>query len=326
MTSLRDLGEFAFIKRIADLVGDAPNVIEGIGDDCAVLQSGNRVLLVTADLSVENVHFRLAGTAPEDIGWKAVVASLSDVAAMGGIPQFVLVTAAAPRDTNVETLEAIARGVANGARAHGAVVVGGDTTRSIQGIVIDTIVIGEAPDGRYLTRRGARAGDQLLVTGFPGRSAAGLHAQEHGNAAPELVRSHHCPNPRLKEGRWLAKQEGVHAMIDVSDGLVQDAAHIARLSNLGVDIDSAALPIDGETRLYCGREGLNAVELTLQGGEAYELAFAVAADKADPVRDRLENDFGRPCAIVGTFLGGSAEVRVDGAATSLLGFDHFRDE
>lgn len=276
MTTLRDIGEFGFIDRIAKFLPRSADVIEGIGDDCAVLKAGKETLLVTVDLSVEDVHFRRGKSSPEDIGWKAVAVSLSDIAAMGGYPRFVLASIAAPPDTEVAYLEALYHGMADAAAFGGAVIVGGDTSRSNQGIVIDTISIGSAHEGRYVLRSGAKPDDVLIVTGYPGRSAAGLHAQEHGIDAPELLRTHQRPTPRLKEGQWLSTFPGVHAMIDVSDGLLQDTGHIGERSGVGIEIDRAYTPVDPLLAGFCAIHGLDARELALTGGEDYELAVAVS--------------------------------------------------
>jgi len=180
MSTLRDIGESGFIDRIANLLSASPEVIESVGDDCAVLRVGDRTLLVTCDLSIENVHFRRGAAAPEDIGWKAAAAALSDIAAMGGVPQFALTSVAAPAEMDADELEGIYRGMVDLVRHCGATIVGGDVTRSPDGLVLDVMVIGEAPEGRYTLRSGAKSGDMFAVTGWPGRSAAGLEALEGG--------------------------------------------------------------------------------------------------------------------------------------------------
>lgn len=324
MTRLSEIGEFGFIDRLSRVFGNGADVLEGIGDDCAVLRSGTSILLVTCDLSIEDVHFRRANTRPEDIGWKSIAISLSDIAAMGGLPRFITVSLAAPPNTDVEWLERIAAGMHEAAQFGGAVIVGGDTTQSREAIVIDTMVIGEAIEGRYLLRHGAKNGDLLAVTGFPGDAAGGLHAQERGHAAGELVERLHRPTPRVAEGRWLAQQAGVHAMIDVSDGLGQDAGHIAAASKLGVNIRRDALPIGDALRTYCMAHGLDARDLTLRGGDAYELAMAVDPNVFEALAQQLFGELGVPLTAVGQFSGAFDGVRVDNEDATDLGFDHFR--
>lgn len=324
MATIGDLGEFGFIERITPLLPSRPGVLVGAGDDCAVLQCGDRTLLVTCDLSIENIHFRLDAGNAEDVGWKAIAASLSDIAAMGGTPLFATVSLAAPRQTDLALLDALYRGMAQAAQSAGAAIVGGDTTASPEGLILDSMVIGEATEGRYLLRRGALPGDKLIVTGFLGRSRAGLHAQEHNHPAPELLAAHRRPLPRLREGQWLARRPEVHAMIDVSDGLVQDAAHIAALSSVGLDIVSKSVPIAPELRTYCAQHGLDPVETALAGGEDYELAFAADFEYADALVRAFNAEMPCRVAIVGEFSSGHCGVRVDGQPSPISGFDHFK--
>ncbi len=323
MSTLRDIGEFGFIDRIAAMLSASPEVIEGVGDDCAVLRAGDRTLLVTCDLSIENVHFRRGAAAPEDIGWKAAAASLSDLAAMGGVPQFLLTSLAAPPEADTDELEAIYRGVVDAAQHCGAVVVGGDVTRSTGGIVLDVMVIGEAPEGRYKLRSGAKPGDMLAVTGWPGRSAAGLEALEKGIDAPALVRAHYHPEPRIREGRWLCARDDVHAMLDVSDGVVQDAAHICERSGLGVGMTSASVAVDPELVALCSETGRSIQDYTFTGGEAYELAFAIDPATCGDTLAAFRKEFDLPVVVLGQFSDTFNDVLIDGEAPTQKGYEHF---
>ncbi|MEX2015941.1 MAG: thiamine-phosphate kinase [Candidatus Hydrogenedentales bacterium] len=323
MITLGDLGEFGFIDRVAKLISKHPDVIEGVGDDCAVVRAGDHVWLATADLSIQNIHFRWDKTTPQDLGWKAVSVSLSDIAAMGGVPRFAVATVAARPDMDADALAGVVQGMVAACESAGAALVGGDTTRSDGGLVLDTFVLGEAPGGRYITRAGAQPGDIIAVTGWPGRSAAGLHALEHGLEAPdELVKAHTRPQARLQAGQWLREQLGVHALIDVSDGIVQDAGHIAERSHCAIDIDNKTLPIHDLLRDYCGEHGLNANDLALTGGEDYELLVAYAPDAELP--DQFSAVCNLPLTPIGRCAAGPAEVRVNGKRLSRGGYDHFR--
>ncbi|MEK7792901.1 MAG: thiamine-phosphate kinase [Candidatus Hydrogenedentota bacterium] len=318
MTTLQNIGEFGFIERMAKFLPRSADVVEGIGDDCAVLKAGKETLLVTVDLSIEDVHFRREKSSPEDIGWKAVAVSLSDIAAMGGYPKFVLASIAAQPDTEVAYLEALYQGMADAAAFGGAVIVGGDTSRSNQGIVIDTISIGTAHEGRYVLRSGAKPGDVLAVSGYPGRSAAGLHAQEHGIDAPELLRVHQRPAARLKEGQWLSTFPGVHAMIDVSDGIIQDADHIGERSGTGIEIDPTYTPDDPLLTAFCAKHGLDARNLALTGGEDYELAIAIAPERMGDLMTAWHVMFATPLAAIGKVREKSGSHETRGG-----GHDHF---
>lgn len=321
MTTLREIGEFGIIRRIAMLTPASPNVVEGIGDDCAVVRVGSELLALTCDLLLQDVHFRLDKSRLPQIGWKLAAASLSDIASMGAKPMFALASCGVPSDFEIEDLEQIFSGLNDCLAAYGAVLVGGDTTCHERGLVFDLMLAGRI-EGQYARRAGARPGDVIAVTGFPGCSAAGLQAQEQELDAPALIDAHIRPIPRVAEGQWLLPR--VHAMIDVSDGLAQDTGHIAKASQLCIDLDTAALPIAQELLAFCKRYGSDATALALAGGEDYELAVALPAENAESVCEEFAATFALPLTILGTCASGPAEVRVNGQTIDSGGFDHFR--
>jgi thiamine-monophosphate kinase len=323
MTNASDTGEFGLIDRIAKIMPGSPDVIEGIGDDCAVIRLGDRVLLASTDLFIEDVHFRWSYMTGEDVGWKAAQAGLSDIAAMGGRPICLLVSLACPADTDADTLEAIATGIAAAARQHDAAVVGGDTTRHPTGVVIDIVALGEAVDGRYITRSGAKPGDVLVCTGPLGGSAAGLHALENGIDAPALTHRHKQPSAQGSIGRWLAMQPGIHAMIDISDGLVQDLGHIAKASNVGVDIISKDVPLHANLKAYCAANNLDARTLALTGGEEYHLACTVDSSAIETLLQQHKSTFDTTLCPIGICTGQPDTVTVDGEECTSHGFRHF---
>ncbi|HOZ47582.1 MAG TPA: thiamine-phosphate kinase [Candidatus Hydrogenedentes bacterium] len=323
MERARDIGEFALIRRLTSSLPKGEAVVLPIGDDCAVLRASAYPLLLSCDLAVEGIHFRRETASAEAIGWKAAAAALSDIAAMGGTPVCLLVSMACADDTDVAFAEELYCGLEGAASAAGAVIAGGDTTRSPSGLVIDVAVVGEAREGRYVTRRGAQSGDMLAVTGFLGRSAAGLDALERGVEAPALTEAHWRPTPRYDEGRWLCRRQEVRAMIDVSDGLLQDAGHLAEAAGLGIDVQSSALPADETLAAYGARHGLDVTRWALAGGEDYELAVAIAPDAFEEVSAAFREESGLPLSAVGVFTETWAGVRVDGAPTARRGYDHF---
>jgi thiamine-monophosphate kinase len=323
MSTLRDLGEFGLIARLTSGLPSHEDVVCGVGDDCAVIKAGDRVWLVTTDASIEQVHFTRESASPHDIGWKAAATAISDIAAMGGAARFLTVTLACPAATPLAWLDALYAGIAEAAAEAEAIIIGGDVTGSPAGVMIDVAVLGDAPAGGFRLRSGACTGDLLAVTGFPGCSAAGLAVLGLGIDAPELVRAHLHPVPRLAEGRWLAAQVGVHAMIDVSDGVVQDAGHLGEASGLAVDIEADAVPIAQELARRADTLRIHPVELALAGGEDYELAVALDPAAAAACCAAFTETFGLPLTVIGRFTQGQG-VRIDGESPDALGFDHFR--
>lgn len=323
MTSIRDLGEFGLIERISSLLPTSPSVVEGIGDDCAALRIGNRILLVSTDYSLEEVHFSRAYSSFEDIGWKAAASSLSDIAAMGGTPLFGLTTLLCPPDTDVQDIERLYQGLSGAMARFGAVIVGGDTVRSERRIGIDVVVIGEVRGNRFLRRRGAAIGDLLAVTGHLGVSSAGLHALQNGHTAPTLTYIHHHPSSRVPEGQWLAENDAVHAMIDVSDGLIQDAGHLAENSQLGINIRPDSLSAYHPLAKYCEEHGLNPFDFMFTGGEDYELLFAMRPEDHQQTLADFHREFKTAVTIIGEFTDEWTGVRIEGEETSLSGWNHF---
>jgi thiamine-monophosphate kinase len=325
MSRLDEIGEFGLIDRIAKVTPGAANVVEGIGDDCAVVRVGDRVVLLSCDLSVEDVHFRRRYASPEDIGWKAAASAVSDIAAMGGRPLFLLVALACPKQTSVDFLEGIYKGIQSVARQFHIAVVGGDTTRSLDHIALDVTVVGEPVNERWMLRSGAKAGDVLVVTGPLGLSSAGHRALDRGEAVPiALANAHLRPMPRIAEGQWLSAQAGVHAMMDISDGLLQDAAHISKRSNVGVDIKRTMQVCTTELRTYCDAQGLSCLDFCLAGGEDYELLFAVEQEKVLAIFTGFAATFGRDLHTVGVCTNEFNALRLDGCEPLVKGFDHFR--
>lgn len=320
---LGDLGEFGLIREWTKGLRAGAGVAHGIGDDCAVVEVGGKQLLLTCDASLEGVHFHRDWGTPEDLGWKAAVSALSDIAAMGGRANFVLVTLALPGDVDVDFAKGLYRGIADAVESVGAVIVGGDTTASQSGIVIDVAVVGEVV-GRAVLRSGARPGDVIAVTGAPGRRGAGLHALLHGIEAPALIRDYLHPTPRLAEGQWLQAQAGVRAMMDVSDGILPDAGHMARASGVGIDLQAGKLPVDGVLEAFWMAQGRVAGMERLRSGEAYELLVAMEPDAVDGVCGAFEGRFGVALSVVGVCGEGESGVTVDGTAPGAAGFEHFR--
>lgn len=245
-------------------------------------------MVVTTDLLAEGVHFDLKTASFEDIGYKAAVANLSDIAAMGAMPNYLLVSLAIPRSQGASEMQRLYRGIMSACRPYRVELIGGDTSASHHGLFLSIALIGSVPVGRALTRSGARAGDLLYLTGTIGDSLAGLRllSAGYGNkgsvlpsvkrSAQELTRRHLRPTPRLEMGQALSRQRLATSAIDVSDGLSGDVRHICKQSHVGVEIKADALPISSALRKYAGMNTLDPIDVALQGGEDYELLFTVA--------------------------------------------------
>jgi thiamine-monophosphate kinase len=285
-------GEFAFIDRIRARAG-ASGALLGIGDDAALWHPGpDTDQVVTSDLLLEGVHFDLAYTPLPDLGRKALAVNLSDVAAMGAVARWAVLSLGLPGDP--ERYWPLVEAFLDAADAAAVTLVGGDTCASRAGLVVSVTVLGEVPAGQAVTRAGAKPGDGVWVTGTPGESAAGLALLKGRDAAisPEhrdrLVHRHLDPTPRVAEGVRL-RDAGVTAMIDVSDGLAGDLGHILAASGVGACLEADALPLSPALRAYCAAvhtdkatdKAVDAAAFVLGGGEDYELVFAVPPE-AEP--------------------------------------------
>ena len=341
--SLGGLGERGLIRRIRTSAGAtdaAPGVEVGIGDDTAVLSvpPGHK-LLATTDLLIEDIHFRRISAAPADIGWKALAVNLSDIAAMGGIPRWALVALAVPAETPVDEIDAFYAGMAAAAAPYGVTVVGGDTSAAVGGWTVNVTLLGIHP-GEPRLRSQARAGDAVAVTGSLGASAAGLHALElgldrardagvAGASLAEITRAHLRPHARVTEGRWLGQASGVRAMMDCSDGLATDLAHICRESGVGARVRLERIPVAaaaGEAARALGRDPR---EWAVSGGEDYELLLTCDPATADALIAGLAEATGTPLTVIGRIEGPPGEiVFVDAAGAPVAmrgGFEHFHD-
>ena len=256
------MNEFEIIRKISGGLPQAPpEVLVAIGDDCAVLGLGEYTWVAASDMLVCGHHFK-GWAAPEEVGYKAVAVNVSDVAAMGGTPRFVLVSGgAADPGTTLRCME----GVLEACEEFGIYPLGGDTTRADR-LTIDVAILGELAAPPVL-RSGARPADSLAVTGELGASAAGLLALESGEAGPpRLVRKHLRPEPRVAAGR-AAASVGINAMIDLSDGLASDVRHICERSGVGCRVDLSQLPTAGDTREFAESLGRDPEVLAVSGGE-----------------------------------------------------------
>jgi len=358
---LAGLGEFGFIARMSrSFLKGLPAGVVGIGDDCAVLSWTKRErMLVTTDMLVEDRHFIRKSVAAADLGYKSLAVNLSDIAAMGGRPKWALLSIGIPMGVSILWLDDFFKGWRTAARPSGVHLVGGDTTRTPGGIVINVVVIGLVRAGSEKFRSAARPGDVIAVTGNLGDSGGGLRIlldregkSRSAGEGPEiiflsrsggrtlfpvdgyadrdearLVRAHMRPRPHLEEGEWIAGQAGVRAMMDVSDGIDSDIRRIMEQSGVGAAIDLNRLPVSAELRRMAERRGFDAVETAAAGGEDYCLLVTVEQGSFDKVAAGFKRRFGRPLAAIGTIRSASYGLRYfKGTRRAELrsrGFDHF---
>jgi thiamine-monophosphate kinase len=342
------MNEFDFIARIRALAheGDAPGLVRGIGDDAAVLKSsGGRDLVVTTDLLVEDIDFQLDTTQPHFLGYKALAVSLSDIAAMGARPRWGMLSVGVPDAVwKSNFLEDFYQGYFQLARCYGVTLIGGDVSRTPDKIVIDSFVIGETAEAGAVFRSGARAGDQIFVTGFLGDAAAGLRllargARPHRYTAPDLRQTDDVhsidrlllrqlqPEPRVGWGLQIGTQKLATAMIDLSDGLSSDLNHLCRESDVGALIDAARVPIDPLVVELSGRRALDPLMLALHGGEDFELLFTVAPEDVGRLPKRVD---GVPLTCIGEITPAAEGVNIsEGARRWKLepgGWEHFKEQ
>ncbi|MFN0178087.1 MAG: thiamine-phosphate kinase [Gemmatimonadales bacterium] len=301
--------EFDRIRAIASALGDRA---AGLGDDCAFLADG---WCASIDVSTEGIHFRRAWLSPSEIGWRAAMAALSDLAAVGAEPVGLLVALSAPHDEPADHLTQLMTGVAEAAREVGALVLGGDLTASpLLSVAITVLGRTEHP----VKRRGARPGDGLWVTGTLGGARAALEAWEAGREPPAVARVRFAhPRARVEAGRELAIR-GATAMLDLSDGLGGDAWHLARASGVGIRIDLDRLPVGP------GVVGGDRVLTAARGGEDYELLVALPPAFGAAEAQAFATDTGTPLTRIGAVASGADVVFVRGdAPVRVTGYDHF---
>jgi thiamine-monophosphate kinase len=316
-----DIGEFVLLARLRARLGSP-----FLGDDTAVLPatSGTR-LLATVDAQVDGIHFLRDLMTPQQIGRRAIAVNVSDIAAMGGVPRYALLSLLLQPSIEVGWIEALYDGVREEAARWEMRVAGGNISRTPGPLVVDVAVLGEAQEDQILRRSGARPGDALMVTGDLGRASAGLLLLQKRMPHP-LVAAYCTPTPRVREGQALAQTQRVHAAMDLSDGLGSDVYRICEESRVGAAIDAAALPISSDVRSAAAALGVDPLGLALYGGEDFELLIAVPTDAVE-ILAAVSRGVGTALTVIGAVREKSDGVTLrlpDGSARLLAGgWDHF---
>lgn len=262
-----ELGEDRLLEQLLPNFPRNRGVVIGAGDDCAVVKSSERgkLLLLKTDCLVENIHFTKKDS-PESVGWKAMARPLSDFAAMSGVPEFALVTLIVPAQTTIARVKKIYRGLEKAARSFQVAIVGGETSNIKGPAVLSVTVTGLVEKGRWVSRAGGQANDDLFVTGRLGGSLHGHHLK--------FV-------PRIVESRWLTENFPIHAMMDLSDGLGADLPRLARASGVGFEVEETALPLN---------QGCTPKQ-AISDGEDYELLFSIAPKDSRALLTRWRRKF-----------------------------------
>lgn len=308
--------EFALIQAIQrQFARSAPLLVRGIGDDAAVIAASPTTWWhITTDLLAEGVHFDLSTASLESLGNRAAMVNLSDIAAMGAIPRYLLASLAIPKTFTSTHIFELYRGLMKACRLHGVRLIGGDTSASKAGLFLSIALIGTTAARRALFRHGAHVGDRIYVTGTLGDSLAGLQLLTRGKTLRStqrksvqlrkshrhfLVNRHLHPTARLAEGQWLNTAQLATAAIDLSDGLSGDLQHICEESRVGAELDLSTIPISSACRAYAELHRLQPVQLALTGGEDYELLFTVSSKNQSAV-ERKAHARGYRVTCIGT--------------------------
>lgn len=330
------LGEFALIRLLADIVAKTQNpqdaswrkLLIGIGDDAAAWKTDGAIQLATTDSLIQDVHFDLSLCTWEELGWKSIAANLSDIAAMGGVPHYALVSLALPGDIEAECMASLYQGMVEVGNQFGVAIVGGNVSAADK-VMVAITVFGALKGKNALKRSAARIGDRVTITGYTGLSAAGLKMLRQDlkfdSETNQLLREAHLkPVPMVKEGQALLRC-GVRAAIDISDGLIADLVHICEASRVSARIRQDLVPIHPALRTSFKDD---CEQLALSGGEDYELLFTAPSK----VIEKVKRAVSCPVTVVGEITGempGQVTL-VDAAGNSVPvqqgGWDHFKSK
>ncbi|MHB0972181.1 MAG: thiamine-phosphate kinase [Thermoanaerobaculia bacterium] len=333
---ISEVGEFGLIDRIREIIAiDRADIVTGIGDDVAVLDTGApELLLATVDCQIDGVHFLSASATAAQIGRRALAINLSDIAAMGGHPDYALVSLSLPFETDVEWVEDLYRGFREEAARSGTAIIGGNMARSPGALQLHVTVLGRVKREHLLLRSGAKPGEAVLVTGALGESTGGLQLLLSPSLdlppadRERLLARYNTPTPRLRESAAIAHLGVATSMLDISDGLSSDVGHICESSGVGVRVEAARLPIPEVVRRLGALCGRDPVDLALCGGEDFELILTAPRNAVDRIIATVRESTGTDVTVVGEIVDareGRTLVHPDGREEPLVarGWNHF---
>jgi thiamine-monophosphate kinase len=322
------------IARLVD-TQDKEYLLKGIGDDCAVLRKGrDSCLLLTTDTLVEGVHFDLAWHSPYLLGRKSASVNMSDIAAMGGKPSACLLSIGFPGKVP-PWFDDFMKGFIEVLRVYDTLLVGGDTVMSRNDTVFSITLLGEVDKNKVCYRSGAKPGDMIWVSGPLGNAAAGLELCRRGFCAgkditdkwQDLVKAHLDPEAQVELGEILAASGLIHAMMDISDGLATDLAHLCHESGVGAEIDWGLLPVEDSLKEAAAELGTPAMDWVLRGGEDYQLLFTAGSKAEQQLLQHIVGRKGKKLFAIGRIVAGQGVYLVSGAERkeiSFQGYEHFK--
>lgn len=325
---INQIGEFGLIDLIKRKVfSKDKRVVINIGDDAAVIKTApDRLLIFTTDTLVEKIHFDLRYFTFEEVGWKAMTANLSDIAAMGGLPKYALVTIGLTKSTQTQDMLSIYEGMSQIAQKYDCKIIGGDTTQVPKDLFITIALLGEVEKESLVTRSGAKKGDLICVTGDLGESQVGLeYLKKYGRLKLSYVQKHLKPHPRINEAKLLIQNLKINSMIDISDGLSSDLFHLTEESRLGAVIYEQSIPLSSKCLKLASFLNKSPISWALSSGEEYELLFTIDRKnrhKIDSIKEKVN------FTVIGEILdkrNGVKLIQKSGKLKNLkkLGYVHF---
>ncbi|MBS0629282.1 MAG: thiamine-phosphate kinase [Verrucomicrobia bacterium] len=319
---IKDWGEEEIVAYLREHFHARPPVV-GIGDDCAILPGG---MLIKTDGLLEGIHFIKEQIPPQELGYKLIAVNVSDIASKGGSPQYALLTMALPPSTDSAWLKEVITGIHLACEKWEIQLIGGDTDGSKRDLYFNLMLIGTSPHVKF--RHEAKEGDLICVTHYLGDSGGGLRVlQENLAGYEDLVKAHFHPEPSPAEGIWLSKQNGVHAMMDISDGLDIDLNRLIRASKCGALVELSKLPLSSPLLALCEKQSWDPIPFALTGGEDYCLLLTVDKNSYEQISKTFFAEFGHPLFAIGEIRGKKRPIQYEqlGKAISLelKTYDHF---